>query len=242
MEITKHHAWECTTDEARKIQNELSQAIVLRDKLALTEIRYIAGIDNAYTMRGNQGWVLGVVVILRYPGMDVVEVQTAVLPVRFPYVPGLLSFREAPAILAACKKTMCEPDILMFDGQGYAHPRRIGLASHLGLVLNKPSIGVAKSRLVGVYEEPGPMRGDFSKLSDHQTGELIGYVLRTKMMRKPIFVSPGHQVGFETALQFTLNCLRENHSLPEPVRQAHLMVTKMAREFQVGDVSEKLIQ
>jgi deoxyribonuclease V len=143
--------------------------------------------------------------------------------VAFPYVPGLLSFRDAPAVLAVCAEVRSEPDLLLFDGQGFAHPRRFGLASHLGLVLDRPSIGCAKSRLVGHWEEPARVFGAHTPLIDR--GEVVGAAVRTRPRHAPLFVSPGHKVSVATAVALALACCRDGAFMPVPTRLAHEAVT-----------------
>ncbi len=155
--------------------------------------------------------------------LTLVETVTAHMPLVFPYVPGLLSFREMPVCLEAVKKVQTPVDLWLIDGQGIAHPRRLGLASHLGLLLNTPTIGCAKSRLIGTYDEPGAYKGDFSQLYDKD--ERIGAVVRTRDNVKPLFISPGHLCRFEDAIKFTLACTTK-YRLPEPTRLAHQTVTK----------------
>jgi deoxyribonuclease V len=152
--------------------------------------------------------------------------------VTFPYVPGLLSFREAPAVLAACAELRTEPDLFLFDGQGYAHPRRFGLATHLGVVLDRPSIGVAKSRLIGHYEDPERVFGAHTPLIDHD--EVIGAAVRTRPRHKPLFVSPGNKISVETAVAITLACCRNGAFLPEPTRLAHEIITGERKRVLAG--------
>ena len=159
--------------------------------------------------------------------MEPIETAVASRPVAFPYVPGLLTFREAPAVLAACAEVESEPDLLLFDGQGYAHPRRFGLASHLGLVLDRPSIGCAKSRLVGRFEEPERVFGAHTPLVDR--GEVVGAAVRSRPRHAPLFVSPGHMLSVETAVALALACCRDGAFLPVPTRLAHAAVTARAR-------------
>jgi deoxyribonuclease V len=161
--------------------------------------------------------------------MEIIETAFAWQPIAFPYVPGLLSFREAPAVLAACADLTVEPDIFLCDGQGYAHPRRLGLASHLGLFLERPTIGCAKSRLVGEYEEPERVFGAHTPLVDR--GEVVGAAVRTRPRHKPLFVSPGHKISLETAVDVTLACCRGGAFLPEPTRLAHELVTQERRAW-----------
>jgi deoxyribonuclease V len=206
------HDWDVSPEEAIAIQQRLRHLVQRRPTLALDAVRTVAGIDASYKDVSRAA-----VVVLAFPSLEVVEQVEAIRKTTFPYVPGLLSFREVPAVLDALAKLTVLPDVLMCDGQGYAHPRRLGLASHLGVYLNRPSVGCAKSRLIGRYEEPGPNRGDRSPLVDH--GEVIGAVLRTKPRTNPLFVSVGHLLDLETAVELVLRCLR-GYRLPEPTRLA----------------------
>jgi deoxyribonuclease V len=165
------------------------------------------------------GVAMGAVVVLNYPELRLVETKVIRGRVDFPYVPGLLSFREAPLTLAACEKLGIIPDLVLVDGQGIAHPRRFGLASHLGLFLDTPTIGCAKSRLCGRHEEPGDNPGSYAEVVDR--GETIGVALRTKPGSKPVYVSIGHKVDLEAAIYWVLECCR-GYRLPEPCRLAHL--------------------
>ncbi len=179
--------------------------------------RLIAGID--ISAPDAQGVARGAVVALSYPGFGIVEVKVAEGKIRFPYVPGLLSFRESPLILAACEKLCCLPDLVLVDGQGIAHPRRFGLASHVGLFLDLPTIGCAKSILCGQHQPVGEETGSHAELLDK--GELVGAALRTKSGVKPIYVSVGHRISLASALQWVIRCCH-GHRLPEPTRMAHL--------------------
>jgi len=209
------HSWTLSPSEAIEVQG------MLRARLRLVwddrPVETVAGIDVSV----RRGRSRAAIVVLRYPDLAPVESATAESPVSFPYVPGLLSFREGPAILAAWTKLRTLPDVLIFDGQGIAHPRGIGLAAHLGLWLERPSIGVAKSRLYGEYAEPGPSRGEGSPLYDERDPDrVIGFVLRTRAAVRPVFVSPGHRIDLPRAVEFTLRtCSR--YRLPEPTRWAH---------------------
>ncbi len=222
------HRWDVTPAEARAIQSDLAGRIALEDDASLGAIRLVAGIDNSYAGRGRDTLAHAAVVVLTFPEMEVVETAVASVPVSFPYVPGLLSFREAPAVLAACAGVRSEPDLLLFDGQGYAHPRRFGLASHLGLVLDRPSIGCAKSRLVGTFEEPERVFGAHTPLLDRD--EVIGAAVRTRPRHAPLFVSPGNRVSVETAVALALACCRDGGFMPVPTRLAHEAVTARRRE------------
>jgi len=205
------HTWDLSPREAVALQRDLAGRTERRDRL--DPVSLVAGID--VSVRG--GLARSAVVVLRLPELDVVEQVLAERPVTFPYVPGLLSFREAPVILDALERLENTPQVLMFDGQGIAHPRRLGIASHLGVVLDHPSIGCAKSRLTGAYTEPAPQRGSRTWLRDGE--EVIGAVLRTRDRVKPVFVSIGHRVSLDTAVELVLRC-GGGYRLPEPTRRA----------------------
>ncbi len=203
------------TFEAIKIQNDLAAQVVKVDML--TEICYLAGVD--ISTRRMSKIATASVVLLKYPDLDVVDIKTVSGSLNFPYIPGLLSFRELPLMIAACEKLSINPDLIIVDGQGIAHPRRFGLASHLGVVMDIPTIGCAKSRLCGSYNEPENEPGYYSNLVDKD--ETIGVVLRTKHGVKPVHVSVGHKISLETAVCWVLNCCR-GYRLPQPTRLAHL--------------------
>ncbi|MBV9282131.1 MAG: deoxyribonuclease V [Chloroflexi bacterium] len=228
MNVQDLHPWDVSPEEAKRIQSELRARVQLTDDARLRDIRLVAGVDNTYVRHDAGTTAYAVVVTLTFPSLDVVETAFASCPVAFPYVPGLLSFREAPAILAAFRRAAREPDVILFDGQGYAHFRRLGLASHLGVILDRPSIGCAKSRLVGRYQEPAREFGSATPLVDR--GEEVGAAVRTRPSHAPLFVSPGHKVSIETAVRIVLACCRDNHFMPEPTRLAHELVTQHARE------------
>lgn len=179
--------------------------------------RFIAGVDISARRAGRAA--RAAVVVLSYPELGVVEAEVVSGELALPYIPGLLSFREAPLILEACERLTVTPDLILVDGQGIAHPRRLGLASHLGLFLDTPTIGCAKSRLCGSHEEPGAEPGDYAEVVDKD--ELIGAALRTRSGVKPVYVSIGHKVDLETAVHWVLRCCR-GYRLPEPTRLAHL--------------------
>jgi len=208
------HDWQVSTDEARRIQTDLSARVSRNGKVS--HPRFIAGVDIAVNKRGEMA--TAAVVLLSYPSLCLKDVSVVRGTLGMPYIPGLLSFREAPLILEACKKLAVAPDLIMVDGQGIAHPRRLGLASHLGLFLDMPAVGCAKSRLCGIHEEPGVMPGDYAVLTDQ--GEVIGTVLRTRRGVKPLYVSIGHRICLEDAQQWVLACCR-GYRLPEPTRLAH---------------------
>jgi deoxyribonuclease V len=221
------HGWDLSPDEARALQAELRPRVELRDVIQPDQVRLVAGVDSGY-VRNDQGTIgFAAVVVLRFPELEVVEQRIASRPVTFPYIPGLLSFREAPAVLAALEAVESEPDLLVFDAQGYAHPRRLGAASHLGLFVDRPTIGCAKSRLIGRYQEPPREAGARTDLVDR--GETIGAVVRTRPSAAPLFVSPGHLMTVDTAVELVLATCRPGRRLPEPTRLAHDLVTTHTR-------------
>jgi deoxyribonuclease V len=229
MRFTQLHPWHVSPAAARAIQADLAGRVTLTDAITIDEIATVAGVDNTYIKKDGETTACAAIVVLAFPALEVIETAVAWQPVTFPYVPGLLSFREAPAVLAAGAGLTAEPDVLLFDGQGYAHPRRLGLASHLGLILDRPAIGCAKSRLVGHYEEPERRFAAQTPLIDR--GEVVGAALRTRPRHKPLFVSPGHKLSVETAVAITLACCRDGAFLPEPTRLAHETVTRERRAF-----------
>ncbi len=209
------HRWDLSPREAIQIQRTLTGRLVLAwDGRKVTSV---AGVDVSV----KAGRARAAIVVLRYPDLEPIEGATAEADAVFPYVPGLLTFREGPVILAAWQRLRSEPDLLLFDGQGIAHPRGMGLAAHIGLWLDRPSVGVAKSRLYGAFEPPGPNRGDSADLRDEKDPErIIGGVLRTRSGVKPVFVSPGHRIDVEHAIKFTSACCTR-YRLPETTRWAH---------------------
>ena len=211
------HPWDLEPAAARALQRELAARVVREDHLG--ELRLVAGLDLGFP-RDAAGREVGraALVVLRAADLGLVERRVAERPVTFPYVPGLLSFRESPVALAAFETLAARPDLLIVDGHGFAHPRRFGIACHLGVLLDLPTIGCAKSILVGRADEPGPRPGDWTPLVDR--GETIGAALRTRAGVKPIFVSIGHRVSLETAIELVLRCGR-GYRLPEPTRLAH---------------------
>jgi deoxyribonuclease V len=205
--------WDVTPAEARQIQTELAPRIIRTG--APENVRLVAGIDVALP----PGETRAAVVVDSYPDLKIVDEAIASRPITFPYVPGLLSFREAPAIIAACEKIRLEPDLVIVDGHGFSHPRRIGIASHIGLILDLPTIGCAKSLLVGKHGPLGPNPGDWTIVEDR--GEVIGAAVRTRVGVKPVYVSIGNRISLEAAIWWVLACSR-GHRLPEPQRQAHI--------------------
>jgi deoxyribonuclease V len=203
--------WDLTPSDAVALQKRLSGDVIRKSRL--TTVKTVAGIDTGY----RDGMSQAAIVSFKYPDLEPLEQSISLRPVNFPYIPGLLSFREAPVILKAVEKLKQSPDLLIIDGHGIAHPRRFGIACHIGLLLDVPSIGCAKTLLVGEYDEPNPERGAFSYLKDQ--GEIIGAVLRTRSNVKPVFVSIGHRVDLQDCIQFVLNCCR-GFRLPETTRRA----------------------
>jgi len=214
------HAWDVTTAEAIAIQQDLRNQVVRQN--ALGEVRLVAGVDVGGDRAA--GIAHAAVVVLSYPELEILETAQASLPLQFPYVPGLLSFREVPVILGALRKLAQLPDLILCDGQGLAHPRRFGLACHLGVWCDLPCIGVAKSRLLGEYQPLGEQRGEWQPLLD--AGEVIGAVLRTRAHAKPLFISTGHRVDLSTAISYVLRCAPK-YRLPETTRQAHRLASQM---------------
>ncbi len=212
MKITTPHPWQVSTTEAKEIQRELREKISLQADFG--EVRMVAGVDVG--MKGDMAQAA--IVVLSYPDLAVLEQSVAEEQAAMPYIPGLLAFREAPAILAACEKLTLEPDLFIFDGQGIAHPRRMGIASHVGVILDRPSIGCAKSRLWGKHHEPAAQAGSYVHLYDGE--DIIGAVLRTRDKVSPVYVSIGHRIDLETGIDYVLGCCRK-YRLPEPIRYAH---------------------
>ena len=220
VEVRDIHRWDVSVADAQRIQRGLADSVVRRGRLDAVEL--IAGIDISGA--DEKGMSRGAIVVLRYPSMEVVEVGTALMKIEFPYVPGLLSFREIPLVLAACRHLSTTPDLFIADGQGIAHPRRLGLASHLGLLLEKSTIGCAKSRLIGEFAEPGAEKGAWSPLRDGDG--TIGAVVRTRSRVRPVFVSVGHKCTLEDAIRVTVACATR-YRIPEPARLAHQAVSKL---------------
>ena len=206
-------------EEAKQIQQALAKQVSTCDALS-TSVQTIGGVDVSNRPFDPQQMIFGAAVLLRYPTLEVLETSTKAIKQTFPYIPGFLAFRETPVLLDAYKQLSYKPDILMVDGHGISHPKRLGVASHLGVLLDLPTIGVAKSILVGepattLPEEAGSTTPLLWK------GETIGMMVRTKKRASPLIISPGHKISLETALQFVFSCLK-GYRLPEPTRQAHL--------------------
>ena len=221
--MKKLHKWNLSYSQAREVQTSLA------GKVQFTPLRknpkVVAGIDCAFSKDGQR--IFAVAVVLRLPELELVETADAVREVTFPYIPGLLSFREAPVCIAAVEKLRSRPDLFIIDGQGVAHPRRLGLAAHLGLFFDKPTIGCAKSRLTGDYDEPPLEKGAWTLLTAQS--EAIGAVVRTRANVKPVFVSVGNKCLLEDAIRLVLACAVK-YRLPEPTRLAHQTVSKLKLE------------
>ena len=217
MKIGQPHRWDISIQEAVTQQKKLATMVSFTP--SVSGIHLVAGVD-VRTPVYSRGEAAAAVVVMTYPGLEVVDVSFKIVQVTFPYVPGLLSFREIPLLEGAFDKIRIIPDIVIVDGHGIAHPRRIGIASHLGLLLDIPTIGCAKSRLIGEYREPGIEAGRFSYLTDN--AERIGAVVRTRTGTKPVFVSVGNKINLAQAISVTLSCCK-GYRLPEPTRQAHII-------------------
>jgi len=207
------HKWDLSIEEAKALQRELAEKVILEDRF--DKIHYVAGVDMA--INENNGLARAAIVLFSFPDLTILEKHVYEEPVRMDYVPGLLSFRELPALLGAFEQLKQKPDLIMADGQGIAHPRRLGIATHLGLWIDTPSIGCAKSILVGTHEPVGEAVGDWSPMFYHQ--EVIGAALRTKIKVKPMYISQGHKISLESSIQYVLACGR-GYRLPETTRQA----------------------
>lgn len=218
-EIQIPHPWQVSPERAIAIQERLASQVIRQDQFS--SVQRIAGVDVGYQDGGTL--TRAAVVVLSYPELHLQESAVAVLPTSFSYVPGLLSFREAPAVLEALSHLADPPDLLLCDGHGVAHPRRFGLASHLGLWTGLPAIGVAKSILVGEHAPVGERPGDWSALIDRE--QIVGAALRTQPGVKPVYVSIGHCISLESAMAWVLRCIRR-FRLPEPVRQAHRLASQ----------------
>lgn len=215
MQFSELHGWELSCREAIALQKELAGRVRLQDELS-PSLATVAGVDVSYQRQGEL--FFAAVVVLRLADLTTIEEVTACRRTTFPYVPGLLSFRELPVVLDAFRRLQTIPDAVMVDGQGIAHPRRLGLASHLGLWLDRPTIGCAKSRLCGEHEAVGNLRGDRVPLL--LDGDEIGTVLTTRSGVKPLYVSPGHRTSVNSAVDLILRC-GGRYRLPEPTRLAH---------------------
>jgi deoxyribonuclease V len=213
MKVNFIHSWVKTVEEAEEIQRQLCTQIVKED--CFSTINYVAGVDVGF--EDNYAITKAAIAVLTYPNLELVETAIASIPTTFPYIPGFLSFREVPAILEAIRQIKIEPDLILCDGQGLAHPRRFGLACHLGLWLDLPTIGVAKSLLIGKHEELPLTKGSWKPLIDK--GETVGVVLRSRNNVKPLYVSIGHKISLPSAINYANGCLTK-YRLPETTRWA----------------------
>lgn len=221
MKVNQLHPWNVKPQEAIALQKQLATRINDTVPLDLSTVRLIAGVDVSVKNEESQA----AVVVASYPDMLPVETVLARQPTPFPYIPGLLSFREGPVLVEAFERLQNVPDVFIFDGMGRIHPRGIGIASHMGLWLDKPTIGCGKSHLIGQYAEPAQEKGAYSPLTNK--GETLGVVLRTRVNVKPVYISVGHKIMLEAAIQLVLACT-DKYRLPTPIRMAHAA----AGEFQ----------
>jgi deoxyribonuclease V len=219
--------WNLTPREAMRLQESLRERVELQDRFG--DIRYMAGADMAFDPETEVAFAG--VIVYRFPGLEEVERRMARRKLRFPYVPGLLSFRESPVLLAAFARLRTEPDIILIDGHGRAHPRRFGIACHIGILFDKPTVGCAKSRLVGEHQEPGETAGSTAPLM--LEGERIGVVLRTRDDVKPIYVTTGHRVSLDSAVGLVKQCL-DGFRIPKPTREADHYVRDLRRAYQMS--------
>lgn len=208
------HAWNVTPQEAIRLQTQLAPQVITDQRLPVEAVQLVAGVD--VSVKDNLS--RAAVVVLRFPALDVVETVTAQRPTTFPYVPGLLSFREGAVILDALRQLQATPDVFIFDGQGIIHPRRIGIASHIGLFIDAPTVGCGKSRLIGQHGPVLAHKGGYAPLVDR--GQTVGVVLRTRDNVRPVYVSAGHRVTLDDARALVLACTTR-YRLPEPTRAAH---------------------
>lgn len=227
VEVRDLHPFDLSPAEARRLQEELAPRVVARPVLDLDTVSYVAGAD--VSTEGDRAYAT--VAVLDFPGLSVVEVRGFEAPLEFPYVPGLLAFREVPSVVGALRQVETPVDAIICDAQGRAHPRRMGLASHIGLSVDVPVVGCAKSRLVGRFEEPGAEKGSVSDLVDH--GEVIGRVVRTRDRVSPVFVSVGNGIDLDGAVDLVLACCTR-YRLPEPTRQAHNAANRLRRGEESG--------
>lgn len=248
----RKHPWDVSTEEARKIQEDLRELWEGKDRLGT--IRTVAGLDASFVLTGSQAmhaklnrWnrsreanrAIGCVVMYRFPEMEEVARAYAVEPLTFPYIPGLLSFREIPVLLAALDKLGEVPDLLFCDGHGFAHPRRFGIASHLGVLLDRPSIGCAKSILIGTAGALSNAAGSWVELVDAKAGrERIGAAVRTRNGVRPVYVSQGHRVSLETAIKLTLR-VASGYRIPRPTRDADQFASEVKRKVLANELCEK---
>ena len=214
MNYTSLHPWKVSARQAVSIQQKLRNRLIIGNRMP--EIRKIAGVDVAFSDKQ----AFCAVCVFDYPDLNLIETKTAKSKINFPYVPGLLTFREGPVILEALRKIKHKPDLVLFDGQGICHPRRMGIAAHMGLFLNIPSIGCAKSHLYGAFKMPGKNKGAFSFIHEIKTNEVLGIALRTRKNIKPIFVSCGYKSSL-MQVKYLILSLCPKYRIPQPLRYAH---------------------
>jgi deoxyribonuclease V len=229
LRVYQRHHWALSYHEAVDLQRKLQRRVCLKS-LALGRIRYVAGADIAISKSRQR--LISAVVVYQFPSLQLVETRSAVTKLAFPYIPGLLSFREIPSLVACLQKVVSGVDVILCDGHGIAHPRGLGLASHLGLLLRKPTIGCAKSLLVGEYTSVGNKRGDYAALL--YGGKRVGSVLRTQDGINPVFVSPGHLVDQASSRRIVLAC-STRFRLPEPTRHADRVAGLEKRRLEGGE-------
>ncbi len=224
MKIKKLHSWRVSTSEAKVLQQDLSQQLIFNFPFSIQNIKMIAAADVSFNRFSK--FLYAAIVLIAFPTMELQSVHAGRFKANFPYIPGYLSFREAPPVLELFNKIESIPDVLLCDGQGVAHPRGLGLASHLGLFLDLPSIGCAKSVLVGEYEEPDMAKGNHTDLV--YNGNIVGAALRTRTGVKPVYVSAGHKIDLSSAIEIVLKC-SPKYRIPEPLRIAHEKVNEIRR-------------
>jgi len=227
MRYRKLHSWNVSPKEAIKIQEKFRGRLILKKRPG--KINVIAGADVAFSKKDDKAF--GAVVVLSYPGLEILEEAASSVSLKFPYIPGLLTFREAESLLKCFEKIKYTPDLIIFDGQGIAHQRRMGLASHMGLVLNKPAIGCAKSRLTGICRQPSNRKGSYTLLKSKE-GDIIGACLRTHEGVKPVFVSPGHKIDLKSSIEIIKKCAVK-YRVPEPVRLADQLAARQKKHFMI---------
>jgi deoxyribonuclease V len=214
MQVHHRHDWNVSAQEAVDIQKRLAGELVTDAPLDFGAVEYVAGVDVSVKDNISQA----AVVVMTYPHLEPIETATAKMPTPFPYIPGLLTFREGPVLVDAFEQLQHEPDVFVFDGMGRIHPRRMGIAAHMGLWLQRPTIGVGKTHLIGEYDQPGTEKGSYSWITDK--GETIGALLRTRANVKPVYVSVGHMGELTNTVEFVLKC-SPKYRLPRPIRLAH---------------------
>jgi deoxyribonuclease V len=227
MRIEKLHGFDLSPEEARRLQERLASRVKAGPALDLEEVRYVAGAD----VSTQDGMAYATVVVLDFPGLSVVEAQGFEASLEFPYVPGLLSFREMPSLLGALEQVDTTVEVVVLDAQGLAHPRRIGLASHVGLFLDVPTVGCAKTVLVGKFEEPRMEKGNATDMVHR--GEVVGRAVRTRDGVSPVYVSVGNGVDLDSSVELVLACCTK-YRLPEPTRQAHNAANRLRRGEEIG--------